>query len=163
MSGEALRLASLDDLPALLALERASFGEQGWTEAMFRAELQREGGAFYVISGEQGLLGFAVGWALAGTGEVLDIAVLPAARRRGLGRLLLEALEAHAAAGDAEQIWLEVRASNSAALALYRRAGYEQTGLRRRYYADGEDAVLMGRALSRCPERPAASASPPSG
>lgn len=71
-----------------------------------------------------------------------QLAVHPDHRRRGHARALLVALmEAHRAAAQCVQ--LEVRASNEGALRLYEGLGFERMGLRKRYYADGEDAVLM--------------------
>ena len=90
--------------------------------------------------------------AVAGEAEVLTLAVRVAARGRGLGAALLAAGARLAQAAGAEVLWLEVAQDNPAALALYRRAGFEPAGRRPRYYArpDGVavDALLMRRPLN---------------
>jgi ribosomal-protein-alanine N-acetyltransferase len=76
--------------------------------------------------------------------ELESIGVEAARQRRGVGTRLLEALAGELLGAGAEELFLEVRASNQRALGLYRRAGFVETGRRARYYADPvEDAVLM--------------------
>jgi [ribosomal protein S18]-alanine N-acetyltransferase len=70
-----------------------------------------------------------------------------AARRRGLGALLMAGALAQAVAGGAAAMLLEVAADNDAARALYARLGFEEVGRRRRYYADGRDALVLKRLL----------------
>jgi ribosomal protein S18 acetylase RimI-like enzyme len=79
----------------------------------------------------------------AGEAELLRIAVDPAHRGQGLGRRLLEACQEALAAQGMVMLFLEVRASNGAAMALYRACGWTRCGLRPGYYPDGEDAVLF--------------------
>jgi ribosomal-protein-alanine acetyltransferase len=88
--------------------------------------------------------GFTVASLLPPQAELESIAVAAGNQRRGLGRMLFEALVNHLLSAGVLEIILEVRASNRAALAFYRSAGFGQTGLRTAYYADSiEDAVLM--------------------
>jgi ribosomal-protein-alanine N-acetyltransferase len=79
--------------------------------------------------------------------EVLTLAVIPKVRRQGIGLRLLEAALTHAALRGARIAFLEVAISNVAARGLYERAGFEAAGLRRRYYADGTDALVLRRPL----------------
>lgn len=82
--------------------------------------------------------------------ELDTMAVDPAARRRGLGQALLEAVLAWAAERGARRVGLEVRASNAAALGLYRRMGFAEEGRRVGYYADPpEDALVLARPVTR--------------
>jgi ribosomal protein S18 acetylase RimI-like enzyme len=78
----------------------------------------------------------------AGEAELLRVAVDPAHRGGGLGRRLLEACQQELAEEGLVNLFLEVRASNAAAIALYRACGWKACGLRPRYYPDGEDAAL---------------------
>lgn len=89
--------------------------------------------------------------------EILTLAVIPPLRRQGLGRTLLDAAAARAAALGAGAMFLEVSAANTGARALYALCGFTEVGLRRRYYSDGADALVMRRALS-APLTPAATA-----
>lgn len=93
--------------------------------------------------------GFTVASLLLPQAELESIAVTAGSQRRGLGGMLFDALLSELRTAGTVQINLEVRVSNDAALAFYRRAGFGQTGLRRAYYADPvEDAVLMRLDLS---------------
>ncbi len=95
--------------------------------------------------------GFALIRTIAGESELLTIAVAPEVRRQGLGRGLLEAALSAARDKSAEEMFLEVAADNAAAIALYARAGFTETGRRAAYYRqpDGSrvDAVLMARPV----------------
>jgi ribosomal-protein-alanine N-acetyltransferase len=88
--------------------------------------------------------GVAVAWRVAGDAHIMELAVRPAVRRRGVGSALLEAAcTATCAAGGV--CLLEVRESNSGAAALYTRSGFSLVGRRKGYYPDGEAALLMTR------------------
>ena len=116
----------------VVRLDRTAFG------AAWKAPAAHE--VLWVIPG----LAFAR-WACvpaAGEAELLRMAVDPAHRGGGLGRLLLEACQRELAEEGLVNLFLEVRASNTAAIALYRACGWKACGLRPRYYPDGEDAAL---------------------
>lgn len=95
--------------------------------------------------------GFALFRAFAGEAELLTISVLPEARRRGLGARLLAACEEGARARGAARLFLEVAAGNTAARALYERAGYSECGRRKDYYQrpDGsrDDALVLAKTF----------------
>jgi ribosomal-protein-alanine N-acetyltransferase len=97
---------------------------------------------FLVASQGADLRGYMVARRMPDGFELLNILVPERYRRSGVARRLMDAL--HQLSGP-EPVYLEVRASNVAAQALYAAYGYEQTGVRARYYRDGEDAVLMSR------------------
>ena len=115
-------------------------------ETMIRAE-----GALVAIAPE----GFALGRAIAGEAEILTIAVLPEARRRGVGSGLLAGILDRARRSGATRAVLETSASNAPAIALYRAAGFETAGRRPGYYLreDGEkdDALLLEKDLANRP------------
>lgn len=88
--------------------------------------------------------GFALVWLAADEVHLIDLAVEPESRRRGVGRALLRAVIAGGRAAGGAQVLLEVRHSNTAALRLYAGAGFRELDVRRAYYADnGEDALVM--------------------
>lgn len=90
---------------------------------------------------------YALFWRVADELELLQLATDAAQRRQGAARALLEHVLAGAAPRGFRAIFLEVRAGNAGALGLYQSLGFEPTRVRRRYYADGEDAVEMRRSL----------------
>lgn len=135
-----IRPATPADLPALAALEQAALPDP-WTPAQLAGELAQPITRALLAGDGTQPLGYALGRVVAGEAEVLRVAVHPAHRRQGLGRALLRALHAACAA---EEVFLEVRAGNTAAIALYEAEGYARVGRRPGYYADGEDAVVMG-------------------
>jgi len=151
------------DLDAVLSLEQELFGPSAWTAETFWSELAQPS-RWYVAArdGAGGLLGYA-GLMVTGTdGDVQTLAVAPAARGRGVGARLLRALLDEASARGATSVLLEVRADNAPALALYRRHGFEQIAVRRRYYQPGDvDALVMRlRPLRRPVGRPSAGSAP---
>jgi ribosomal-protein-alanine N-acetyltransferase len=94
------------------------------------------------------VLGFAVVWLVHDELHVLNVAVAPEARRRGVARRILDQVEQGARGQGARVSMLEVRRSNQPAIALYLSLGYREVGVRPRYYAeDGEDALVMDKAL----------------
>jgi ribosomal-protein-alanine N-acetyltransferase len=96
--------------------------------------------------------GFAMGWTAAGDAELLTVAVVPDARRRGLGAALVTAIGVAALVRGAASMHLEVAEDNAAARGLYEKLGYKESGRRRAYYAAAAgpvDAIVMRRTLPR--------------
>lgn len=89
------------------------------------------------------LAGYAFARIGIGEMEIMEIAVSPGKRRKGIGRELVNDLDAMAQSLGLEKLFLEVRVSNTAACQLYERSGFQKCGLRKGYYPDGEDALLM--------------------
>ncbi len=118
---------------------------QGWSVGLYLAELRREHDRLYVVARvDDRVVGFA-GLLLEGPdAHVTTLSVDPTVRGRRLGTRLMLVLARHAIALGAENITLEVRAGNAAAIALYRSFGLAPAGIRKNYYADiGEDALIM--------------------
>ncbi|MFI6506617.1 ribosomal protein S18-alanine N-acetyltransferase [Streptosporangium sp. NPDC050855] len=144
-----LRRMTADDLPAVMEIERTVFPDDAWSEGMFRGELddQPRTRHYLVALVDDVIVGYA-GLAAAGDqADVQTIAVLAERRRSGVGGALLTELLAEAARRDAVSVFLEVRADNPDAQAVYHRFGFERIGLRRRYYEDGTDAIMMRKDL----------------
>ena len=103
---------------------------------------------FLVAEDGAGLAGYVIGLSGADEGEILNVGVAPAQRRRGLGRALVAAMLADLAKRGAVTVYLEVRESNAPARALYSALGFEDIGRRRGYYrAPTEDAVILKRGV----------------
>lgn len=149
MSGVVLRRMTWEDLPAVLAIERATFPHDAWSEGMFREELADQPRTrHYVVAVREGkIVGYA-GLAVAGDqADVQTIAVLEEHQGTGIGGRMLSELLTEARHRGAEKIFLEVRADNPRARGVYTHFGFEEIGVRRRYYDDGTDAIMMMRKL----------------
>jgi ribosomal-protein-alanine N-acetyltransferase len=141
------RLESAADLDGVLALEEASFNNPT-TREWYEGELKRPEVCFiYVMrTPEHRVAGFCAFWLVVEQAHINNLAVLPELRGRGLGTQLLEAIIAEAAHLGAALLTLEVRESNTPALRLYARSGFEQVGVRKNYYTTPvEDAFILSR------------------
>ncbi|HEX9849914.1 ribosomal protein S18-alanine N-acetyltransferase [Candidatus Deferrimicrobium sp.] len=138
------------DLDGVMAIEEVSFPTP-WSRAMFLEDFPRDFSDALVAAGaEDEVLGYAVCWTIAGESHLLNIAVHPARRGRGIGRALLSECIRRAARAGAALIFLEVRAGNEAAERLYRSMGFVFRGVRKGYYTDtGEDAVILDREVRK--------------
>ena len=154
-----LRRMIAADLSAVLAIQQASPGSAQWSAAQWQAFLSPEqdtsnkqlrAGSYAWTARTEGVLaGFLAALFSGQEMEILNVAVVPSARRRGTAARLLERALAAARTSGAERAWLEVRASNSGAIAFYERSGFVETGRRQNYYSEpAEDAVLLSRPLS---------------
>ncbi len=143
------RPATSADLPALARLRGASF-EAAWSEAEI-ADLLSAPGGLALVMGEPSPQGFLLGRLTVDEAEILTLAVDPAARRRGVGRHLVEAAAESFHAKGATALFLEVALDNDAARALYTASGFRPAGIRRGYYARpggaAIDALVLRRAL----------------
>jgi ribosomal-protein-alanine N-acetyltransferase len=146
-----LRSAVTADARTLSLLHGRAF-EIGWPPAELEALLTGPGGMGLVIEKEGAVAGFLLLRVMLDEAEILTIAVDPDLRRSGVGLALVEASAALAAAAGAERLFLEVAVDNDAAIALYRRAGFEKAGLRARYYRrvgrEPVDALVLRRSLN---------------
>ena len=135
---------TFDDLPAVHAIERASFSVP-WPPDAYRSELTTNRLASYVVARvDDAVVGFAGLWVMVDEAHVTTFAVDPRWRRRGIGEHLLLALLDLAVARRAREATLEVRLSNTPARRLYEKYGFKPVGIRPRYYSDnGEDALIM--------------------
>ena len=142
----ALRPASERDVGAIMAIERASFPTDAWSEATMRSTLTDRDAVAELAEVDEAVAGYAALLAPIGApdADVLTIAVDAAYRGRGVGRALLTRLLDAAARRGARRVFLEVRADNPVARALYESEGFTAVGRRPRYYQpDDVDAIVM--------------------
>ena len=146
--GITLRPAHESDVPGISRIEKASFADP-WSEADFRSVMSAAHAIFLVAEdSETGIAGYVMVMTVLEEAEVLNIAVDPVHRGRSLGGRLLDAGTAEARSRGAHEIFLEVRESNQAALALYRSRGFEAIARRKKYYRTPvEDALVLRRAM----------------
>jgi ribosomal-protein-alanine N-acetyltransferase len=141
-----LRRLDQRDLPAVEEIERASYPTP-WSRAMFAAELRKQSSlALGAFGQEDELVGYAFVSRYVDAWHVMNVAVAPDHRRRGIATALLERLFEVTSADPRRGYTLEVRVSNVDAIRLYERLGFESRGIRRGYYTDNrEDALIMWR------------------
>lgn len=140
---------SLEDVPALLFLEKSCFGTEGFSDAQLRQMITARYGLALGIWEEEVLVGAALLEVLVPESELHSLAVLPAQRRRGLGSVLVKSAITEARKLGANEMFLEVRSSNQAAIALYEREGFTALSVRRGYYSHPrEDALVMRKRLA---------------
>jgi len=141
----AIRPAGPFDLTLLAELHAACFAER-WDAPALASLLAMPGALAFLASGPIGRdeepLGFVLLRAIAGEAEIISIGVRPQARRRGIGRRLLEAALAAAAAGGAERLFLEVAADNYQALGLYLSHDFTEVGRRPNYYQRNGGGIM---------------------
>ncbi|MBR3200802.1 MAG: ribosomal protein S18-alanine N-acetyltransferase [Mogibacterium sp.] len=145
-----IRQAKLYDVPAMSRIERDSF-DSPWSAEEITKDVTA-GGNVYVAVAEYGdeKAGYGEIRMIAGEAQIYNIAIAPEFRRAGIGEALLRHMIARAEEDGCVLVTLEVRSSNEAAMALYRKLGFREVGRRKGYYAKGgEDAVLMDLDLRR--------------
>ena len=142
-----LRRLLLDDLREIEEIERRSYPTP-WSRSMFAGELAKPSsiclGAFQADDEEAALVGYLIVSRYVDAWHVMNVAVDPQHRGRGVGTMLLERLFDLTADDARRGYTLEVRVTNVKAIDLYERLGFRSRGLRRGYYTDnGEDALIM--------------------
>ena len=136
-----------DDLDTIVALEERIFTDP-WSKSSFQAELVNKKYSHPLVMELEGrIVAYAVVWHFFGEMHIANIAVHPDYRRMGLGKRFMEYILEHF--GNAEFAFLEVRRSNKAAIKLYQSFGFKVLSVRKRYYHDGEDALVMVKDLRK--------------
>lgn len=166
------RNARAEDIPRLMEIERHAPTAAHWTERDYNAifaevcprrlalviELERgdvlASGNLGQQRPEPGVVGFIVARVFDAEWEIENVAVAQIARKRGLGRRLVEALLDLAVAEQAQRVYLEVRESNHPARSLYGSTGFVETGRRKGYYSNPpEDALLLEHMVKNQPQK----------
>jgi ribosomal-protein-alanine N-acetyltransferase len=146
-----IRDATQRDLPGIVEIERLSF-DNPWSLDAFERELSLPFSRMIVATKtateDASLIGFLCRWIVADECHILNVAVHPQIRQQGIGKRLMQHALAEARAKNAQVITLEVRRSNLAARSLYRKLEFQERRLRRNYYGQGEDAIVMELKLT---------------
>jgi ribosomal-protein-alanine N-acetyltransferase len=133
------------DLDDVMDIEEISF-QTPWSRQSFETELRKEGSVCKVAVAGRDVVGYLIEWIVLDEVHIANIAIHPAWMRRGIGmRLMQNCMDC---CDGFSWIGLEVRRSNNAARALYRKLGFQEIGVRKQYYAqEGEDAILMAKSI----------------
>jgi ribosomal-protein-alanine N-acetyltransferase len=139
-----------DDIPCILEIENVSF-QNPWRDSTFVGEIANEGVSFpYVIVHRilKRIIGYIIYWKMQEEVQISNFAIHPDFRRKGIGEAVMRnVIKAIQRAGGV-YVFLEVRPSNLAARALYKKLGFKILGTKRDYYhTPVEDALIMGRPL----------------
>ncbi len=140
-----IRKMSMQDVPAVSLIDRMSFSLP-WPEHSFQYEVSenRSARCFVAETEDKRIAAMIVSWIIVDEMHIATIATHPDFRRQGIGELILREALLDGKGMGAHLAFLEVRAGNEPAQAMYRKFGFEATGKRPRYYRDnGEDAILM--------------------
>ncbi len=134
-------------VPQVAELEKLCFSAP-WSEASITRELTCSY-SFWLVAEDDGVVAGYIGSQISfPEADVMNVAVRPEYRRRGIGEILVEVLSTHLRNIDCESLTLEVRASNMPAIALYEKLGFTQVGRRPNYYRDPkEDALILRKEL----------------
>jgi ribosomal-protein-alanine N-acetyltransferase len=136
-----------DDLDTVVELEQQIFVD-AWSRSSFEVEIANNRYSFPLVMEWKGVIvGYAVIWHFLNELHIANFAIHPSYRRKGLGRQLMEHILQRFP--DAEFAFLEVRRSNTAAIRLYESFGFRKINVRKGYYRDGEDALLMVKDLRK--------------
>ncbi len=146
MTGQYVRIrtAARADLDALLALEQRCYSFP-WSRQQFVDEFDHRAAALDVALIDEQIVGYLCSWLICGELQIQNLVTSPHYRRRGIGQTLLEYVIERSQQQEMISAWLEVREDNQAAIKLYLTCGFEVVGRRKKYYQDGEDALLLSR------------------
>lgn len=131
----------------IAALEQCCFSDP-WSEASVRQECSNPLSFWLVALEDEKVVGYIGSQSVPPEADVMNLAVAPEYRRKGIGRSLMQALTEVLHMQGMESLFLEVRASNEAAIALYNEFGFVQVGTRKKYYVNPtEDALILRKEL----------------
>ncbi len=149
LNDDGVHIRPLDNLHVsnVTELEKASMGTDAWSEESFLHDIKAKSRTWWMAISDDELLGYAGVLVAGDVAEILKIAVNLNARRKGLASALLERALRDAVNLGASKVFLEVRESNTGAIAFYSSLGLSIEASRRRYYSDGEDAYVMSADL----------------
>ncbi|WP_254871006.1 ribosomal protein S18-alanine N-acetyltransferase [Bacillus sp. Marseille-Q1617] len=139
-----IRFMTVDDLDAVMEIEHRSFSIPWSREAFYNEIEQNHLSTYLVVEDGERVAGYCGVWLVVDEAHITNVAVLPDYRGQGLGEALMQRIMDISKKVGARVMTLEVRVSNKAAQGLYRKMGFQDGGIRKRYYSDNqEDALVM--------------------
>ncbi|KML04139.1 ribosomal protein S18-alanine N-acetyltransferase [Rossellomorea marisflavi] len=139
-----IRFMTVDDVDAVMEIEEQSFTVP-WSREAFISEMEENHLSMYIVIEDEGqIAGYCGVWIVVDEAHITNVAVLPSHRGKGYGELLMRKIMEMAIESGARVMTLEARVSNVSAQSLYRKLGFQDGGIRKRYYSDNqEDALVM--------------------
>lgn len=139
-----IRFMTVDDLDAVMEIEHRSFSIPWSREAFYNEIEQNHLSTYLVVEDGECVAGYCGVWLVVDEAHITNVAVLPDYRGQGMGEALMQKIMEISKKVGARVMTLEVRVSNKAAQGLYRKMGFQDGGIRKRYYSDNqEDALVM--------------------
>ena len=152
MQSEIVRISADADnsvYDRLSELDRMCVGADGWSAESFRSECAKDNGIVLACFSGDTVIALLSAYTAVGEADITSVAVRPEFRRRGLAFRLMEELE-EMLPDDTESIFLEVRESNSAAVSLYEKCGFQRLSVRKNFYSNPrENAAVMQKMLTK--------------
>ncbi len=133
-------------IDGMVVVEEQCFNS-GYARKTFEKEIENKIAIYFAAVKEEKVVGYVGLWDICGTAEIIDVAVHRDYRRQGVAKRLLEAMIGECENRGIFEVNLEVRESNFAARELYRKLGFLENGLRKKYYENKETAILMQKKL----------------
>ncbi|MEW4309449.1 ribosomal protein S18-alanine N-acetyltransferase [Rossellomorea marisflavi] len=135
---------TVDDVDAVMEIEEQSFTVP-WSRESFISEMEENHLSMYIVIEDEGrIAGYCGVWMVVDEAHITNVAVLPSHRGKGYGELLMRKIMEMTIESGARVMTLEARVSNVPAQSLYRKLGFQNGGIRKRYYSDNqEDALVM--------------------
>ncbi|MDO8734125.1 MAG: ribosomal protein S18-alanine N-acetyltransferase [Elusimicrobiota bacterium] len=141
-----IRRARIDDISTIIKIEKNSYPNP-WSVKMFERELQLEFSNFFAAIQDHEIAGYICFWTVSDEGQITNITVKEKFRRKGLGSGLMKYIMDISYAMKIKKMFLEVRANNYPAFKLYEKFGFKKIGVRKKYYSNSDDAVVMAKTL----------------
>lgn len=133
----------IDHLNEIIPIEKESFTANPWKYHMFLDAISNDINQGFVIKYENNVIGYIIVQAVKMEVSILNLAVKTEYRRKGYGRMLLKCVVDYYRSKKKDFIFLEVRTSNTRAQLLYKAMGFIQVGIRKQYYENKEDALVL--------------------
>jgi ribosomal-protein-alanine N-acetyltransferase len=147
MTKISIRKITVSDIPEVITIENESFSTP-WSEVSFFSEINNPASICRAALSGDSLIGYVCASCILYEGRILNLAVRPDYRRKGVGKMLAQSILKELRTCGCKKIFLEVRASNTVAIRLYESIGFRMLSLSRGYYfLPREDAVIMGLQL----------------
>ncbi|KNZ40535.1 ribosomal protein S18-alanine N-acetyltransferase [Acetobacterium bakii] len=138
------RIMTAQDIPDIFSVDRMCF-EHNWTLESYECELNNMLATYIVAEDNDQIIGFGGFWAIIDEAQITNIGVLESYRGRGVAQKILNEMIKLAGVKGCLAMTLEVRVDNKAAIALYEANGFEKAGVRKNYYDNKTDGLIMWR------------------